>query len=159
MPGSNFSSVLCIIGWDSCLFSLILNVLCWLWSEDLVLSRLWHWLDLTGSSREEHSWREEKSIKQVSSNLTSLHAIFLFRWLFVTVNYLAFLLQCHYKIKKRGFDANCCSSVLYSWQPEGHKALIFHRGYSNELHKRKQGQCTMTSWKELKQHDVIFLLV
>lgn len=133
-------------------------MLCWLWSEDLVLRRLWHWLDLTGSSREERSWKEEKSVRQASSNLTSLHAIFLFRWLFVTVNYLAFLLQCHYKIKKRGFDTNCCSSVLYSRQPEGPKALLLHCGYSNELLQRKQGQCTMTACKELKQQDIIFPL-
>lgn len=103
-------------------------MLCWRWSEDLALRRLWGWLDLTGSSREEHGWREEQSVRQVSSDLTSLHAISLFRWLLVTVNYVAFSPRCHCKIKKQGFDANCCSSFLCTRQPEGPKALFFPTG-------------------------------
>lgn len=129
-------------------------MLCWRWSEDLRLCCLWHWLDLTGLSREERVWREEESVRQVSSNLTRLRAIPFFRWLFVTVNYLAFLLQCHCKIKKQGFDANCCFSISCHNSLKGPKHFLLHCGYSNEQFHTKPGQCTMTGPKELKQDDI-----
>lgn len=130
--------------------------MCWCCSGDL--TRLWRWLNVTGLSREEYGWKEE-SVRQVRSNLTSLHAISLLRWLFVTVNYIALLPQHRCNIKKQGFDANCCSSIFCSRQPEGPKApFSLHCSYSNEQFQRKTGQCTLTAFMELKQQDDIFPL-
>lgn len=130
--------------------------MCWCCSGDL--TRLWRWLNVTGLSREEYGWKEE-SVRQVRSNLTSLHAISLLRWLFVTVNYVALLPQHRCNMKKQGFDANCCSSIFCSRQPEGPKApFSLHCSYSNEQFQRKTGQCTLTAFMELKQQDDIFPL-
>lgn len=72
----------------------------------------------------------------------------------------ASLLQCCCKIKKQGFDANCCSSIFCSRQPEVPRALFFFSAVVTQMNsfREKTGQCTVTASKELKQQDVIFPL-
>lgn len=127
-------------------------MLCWRWSGDFALRCLWRWLDVMG-------WKEEESVRQVSSNLTSLHAISLFRWLFVTVNYFCFFAAVLLQNKEAGV---WCQLLLFyfllktAWSAQS--PFFLRCGYSNEQFQRKTGQCTVTASKELKQQDVIFPL-
>lgn len=117
---------------DICLFFTFWNVRSWRRSADLaLLRRLWRWLDATVSSRVEHSRREEVSVRRASERARTCQASMPSPYLDGFLSLLIILLSCcstTAKIKEQGLEANCCSSILCSRQPEGPKALFLHCG-------------------------------
>lgn len=87
---------------------------------------------MTGLSREDHGWKQEESVRLVSSNLAVIHDTSLFRRLFVTADYIekktVFFAQDGLKAPK---VVSYFSTVKHTVASEENRSVYFERRRQN----------------------------